>query len=231
VKALPSRYASAQHIAAPVKPLCTMTTALTPLRAPCRQYRKLSRCDRDPHPAPETGDLLRANEIAFSACRFRPAGQGGPPPPFTHRRDGTFDAAVATSYGFMSKRDYETATDIVARTTLSAVPFQSAAPLRHGQGGRNYPCARMRFGQRVDVIRFRRRARTCRLQSGVDGRRLDVGGRTEASGTPLARGCSGSPFARLSCDPDTIAPNASRTRCLSVQQCLWREACSRAATM
>ena len=62
---------------------------------------------------------------------------------------------MATSYGLMSKRDYETATDIVAKDYRSE-QFHSRAllPLRHGHGGRNYPCAWMRFGQRVDVIRF-----------------------------------------------------------------------------
>src|SRR5216683_3801046 len=67
------------------------------------------------HPAPEPGDLLRAIGDRVAHPGFVQAGQGGSRRHSTHRRDGTFDAAVATSYGFMSKRDYETATDIVAK--------------------------------------------------------------------------------------------------------------------
>src|SRR5712671_5755795 len=64
------------------------------------------------HPAPETRDLLRAIGDRVAHAGFVQAGQGGGRRHSTYRRDWTFDTAVATSYGFMSKRDYETATDI-----------------------------------------------------------------------------------------------------------------------
>jgi hypothetical protein len=55
----------------------------------------------------------------------------------------------------MTEGDYETATDVVAKDYCFQ-QFHSGAllPLRHGQGGRNYSGAGMRFGHRVDVISF-----------------------------------------------------------------------------
>src|SRR5207245_11532085 len=88
------------------------------------------------NPAQGTGDLLRAKGDRVAHAGFVQAGQGSSRGHSTHRRDGTFDAAVAAPYGLMSKRDYETATDIIAKDYRSE-QFHSRAlfPLRHGHGG------------------------------------------------------------------------------------------------
>jgi hypothetical protein len=60
-----------------------------------------------PSPARAIGDCV-------AHARFVQAGQRSSRRHSAHRRDGSVDAAMATSYGFMSERDDETATDVVS---------------------------------------------------------------------------------------------------------------------
>jgi hypothetical protein len=128
------------------------------------------------HPAPEPRHLLRAIGDRVAHPGLVEAGQRRRRRHPPHRRDGGLDAAVAAPNRFVSQRDDEAAAHVIAEHDRPEQLHPAAPlPLRHREGGRDDAGARVRLGQRIDVVGLVRVREHAVRQRGVDGRRPEVG--------------------------------------------------------
>ena len=127
------------------------------------------------YPAPEAGDLLGAVGDCVAHPLLTEPRQGRRRGHAAHGRDGTFDGSVALANGIVAEGDDEATSDVVAEHDR---PEQlQPGPLllfRHRQGSRHDPCARMRLGQRIDIVRLVGVREHPVRQRCVDRGRLDV---------------------------------------------------------